>query len=191
MAMITRDDIDNYGSELIDMSRRAAMEALAPDLHRLGAENQQLRAMAQRAQHGEIQRTLDAQVPGWHEIYQDPRFSQWLAMPDDYSGAVRSQLLRDAVAKGDAARIAAIYRGFQQEAGQPQYRSRGSGARSSATGNKPNYTREQIRQIYAQRARGAISDARWAQIEPDIIAAASEGRINSVFDKYGNETRFR
>jgi hypothetical protein len=171
------------------MSRRAALEALSPALAQLQAENQQLRNLQQRQQRAEIERTLDRDVRDWRATYADPRFSSWLAMPDEYSGAVRSQLLRDAVAKGDAARITAIYRGFQQEAGHHPPAARQS--RQLATGHKPLYTREQIKQLYAQRARGGISDANWARQEADIIAAASEGRINSVFDKYGNETRFR
>jgi hypothetical protein len=46
--MLTKADEENYGSELLDMSRRAAIEAVGPELQRLHAENQSLRSMAQR-----------------------------------------------------------------------------------------------------------------------------------------------
>jgi hypothetical protein len=115
--LVTAEDRENYADQLIDMTMRAARETLAPELQQLRAENQQLRGMAQRSQRDAIERALDAQVPTWREIYQDPRFSEWLSMPDDYSGSVRSQLLRSAVANGDSARVAAIYRGFQQASG--------------------------------------------------------------------------
>ena len=49
--------------------------------------------------------------------------------------------------------------------------------------------REQIKHLYDQRRHGDISDANWARIEPDIIAAGREGRVTSSFDKYGNERR--
>ena len=75
--LLTAQDEENYGSELIDMTKRAAVEALAPELTQLHAENQQLRHLQQRAQRTEIERALDAQVPNWREIYQDPRFSQF------------------------------------------------------------------------------------------------------------------
>jgi hypothetical protein len=185
---LTEQDEENYGRELIDFSKRAAVEALAPELNVLRVENQQLRGMAQRAQHAEIERALDAQIPGWQQIYADPRFADWLAQPDDYSGGIRSRLMRNAVANGDAARVVQFYRGFQTAAGQPAYRGR---SRAPATGSKPAYTREQIKRLYEQRARGAIPDSRWAPLEADIVKAASEGRINSVFDKYGSETRYR
>src|SRR5262249_6557808 len=104
--MITQDDVTNYGSELIDLTRRAAVDAVSTALNQLRAENQALRQMAARSQNATIQQELDRQIPGWRATYQDPRFADWLAAPDDYSGAVRSQLLRDAVAKGDGGRVA-------------------------------------------------------------------------------------
>jgi hypothetical protein len=187
--MITRDDVDSYGSELIEMTQRAALDAVAPQLQRLHAENQQLRAMAARAQNSEIQRGLDQSVNGWRDTYADPRFSQWLQSPDDYSGAARSQLLRDAVNKGDTARVAAIYRGFQQEVGQHAPAYQRTQSRQPASGGKPIYTREQIKRLYEERRLGRISDANWALREADIIAAGREGRVTSSFDKYGNERR--
>ena len=92
--LITEQDRENYGDELINMSQRAAVEALTPELQQLRAENQHLRGMAQRSQRADIERALNQQIPAWREIYGDPRFAQWLSLPDDYSGGIRSQLLR-------------------------------------------------------------------------------------------------
>jgi hypothetical protein len=168
------------------MTQRAAVEALAPELNALRFENQNLRAMAARSQRAEIERALDAQVPNWRDVYQNPAFSQWLSSPDDYSGATRSQLLRNAVANGDAHRVVQFYRGFQQEAGQPQYRSRGSSARASASGSNI-YTRKQIQNLYERRRKREFSDAQWKNIEAGIFAAANEGRIAGALDRDGNK----
>jgi hypothetical protein len=183
--LVTAEDRENYGDALIDMTQRAAVEALSPALAQLQAENQQLRQATQRQQRVEIERTLDRSVPDWRVVYANPAFARWLAQSDDYSGAVRSQLLRDAVAKGDAARIAAIYRGFQAEAGQPQYRSRQS--RASATGGKPIYSRPQIANLYERRRKGEFTDASWAPLEADIVKAAGEGRIVGAVGPDGTE----
>jgi hypothetical protein len=134
---------------------------------------------------------LDRSVPGWQTTYADQRFAAWLSAPDDYSGAARSQLLRDAVNKGDGARVAAIYRGFQQEVGQRAPAYQRTQSRQPASGAKPVYSREQIKHLYEQRRLGRISDTTWARQEADIIAAGREGRVTSSFDKYGNETRLR
>ena len=106
--MITQADRENYGEEFIDLTSRAAADALQPALNALRQENQQLRQLAQRSQRAEIERTLDRDVPGWRTTYADPAFADWLAAPDDYSTATRSQLLRHAVANGDAGRVAGV-----------------------------------------------------------------------------------
>jgi hypothetical protein len=96
--MITQADRENYGEEFIDLTRRAAIDALAPELHQLRAENQQLRQAAQRSQNSTIQQALDQALPDWRATYADPEFSAWLQSPDPYAGETRSQLLRRAVA---------------------------------------------------------------------------------------------
>jgi hypothetical protein len=187
--LVTEQDRENYGDELIGMSQRAAYDAVRPELERLHAENQNLRSMAQRSQRAEIERALDSQVSNWRSIYANPAFADWLSQPDDYSAATRSQLLRNAVSNGDAGRVVAFYRGFQQNpAGQARSYPRGSSPRA-ATGARPIYTRQQIANLYERRRKGEFNDARWAQIEADIIAAGREGRVTSSFDKYGNEVR--
>jgi hypothetical protein len=175
ITMITAQDRENYGDELIDMSRCAAVEALSPELQRLHVENQNLRAMAARSQHAEIERALDAQVPSWRSIYSDPQFAAWLALPDPMSGGIRSALMRNAVSNGDSGRVIAFYKGFLAEAGHHAPAARQS--RSSATSGKPVYTRPQIASLYERRRKGEINDAQWGPIEADIVKAACEGRI--------------
>jgi hypothetical protein len=65
--LITAEDRENYGDELISLSQRAAREVMAPELQRLHAENQQLRHLQQRAAHVEIERSLDRSVPHWRK----------------------------------------------------------------------------------------------------------------------------
>jgi len=174
--MLTKADEENYGADFLDVARRAAADALQPALAQLRAENQQLRQVAQRSQRAEIERVLDRDVPAWRATYADPAFADWLAAPDDYSAATRSQLLRNAVAAGDGGRVAAIYRGFQREGHAPA-RQHASQSRSAAASGGPLYSRDEIKRLYEQRHLGHIGDARWARIEPDIFAAGREGRV--------------
>jgi hypothetical protein len=189
--MLTRQDEENYGPELLDMTRRAALDALGPEVRQLQQENQHLRAMAQQAQHAAIEQALDRSVPDWRAIYQNPAFSQWLSQPDYYSDEIRSQLMRRAVADGDSARVCAFYRGFQQADRAPhapagQYGHARSQQRQPVTGGKPVYTREQIKRLYDERRHGRISDARWGPIEADIFAAARENRVAGTFNINGD-----
>jgi hypothetical protein len=173
--MLTQADRENYGDEFLDMTRRAAVDAVRPELQRLQAENWQLQQMAARSQNDRFQAQLDRELPGWLETYANPRFSSWLYEPDRLAGEPRAQLLRRAVAAGDASRVVRFYQGFLTEAGHHAgHRSRQS--RPAATGSNI-YTRAQIAQLYEQRRLGHIGDAEWARREADIFAAGREGRV--------------
>jgi hypothetical protein len=175
--MITQQDLDDYGPEFVNFSRRAAADALQPALAQLRAENQQLRQLAQRSQNSTIQAALDQAIPDWRTTYADPAFSDWLQSPDPYAAETRSALLRRAVAAGDAHRVVRFYQGFMQEAGHhAPARQHASRPRWGASGGNI-YTRSQIADLYKRRRDGLIGDAAWARQEADIFAAGREGRV--------------
>jgi hypothetical protein len=139
--MLTRQDEENYGPEFLDVARRAALDALAPEVRALQQQSAQLRQMAQRAERAEIERALDNSGIDWHAVYNDPRFSQWLSEQDSYNDGTKSQLLRRAVAAGDASRVVRFYQGFLAEQGHaPAYQSR-SQSRPTASSGKRIYSR--------------------------------------------------
>ena len=104
-------------------------------------------------------------APNWREINRNPRWLQWLQEIDSLSGRTRQQLLNDATAAGDAPRVIAFFRGFQQEVGQAPGRAR------PARPEKPIYTRAQIAQLYSAHRKGAYvgREAEWARQDADII----------------------
>jgi hypothetical protein len=186
--MITQQDVENYGTELIDFSRRAAREALGPEVRALQQQNAHLQARLRQTTRADLERQLDQRVPGWRQLHSDPQWLAWLDQPDDYSGQSRRELINRAADAGDVHRVAAF---FQHPPAAQHGQARSQRSRPAVTGGKPVYTREQIKHFYDQRRAGAISDARWGPLEADIVRAASEGRVTSMFDKYGNETRLR
>jgi hypothetical protein len=185
--VITQQDREDYGDDFINFSRRAAVDAVQPALAQLRYENQHLRQIAQRSQRADIERALDQQVPDWRTIYADSRFADWLARPDDYSGGIRSQLMRHAVANGDVSRVVAFYRGFQRAGHAPaaQY-GRTFQSRPAAIGGQI-LTRPQIAMLYERRRKGEISDADWARTEAQIFAAANAGRVAGALGPDGTE----
>jgi hypothetical protein len=174
MSYLTEDDVANFGPEMLDLAQRAGLHAVAPHLHNLEQQNAELRHHLARETKRNLDQALERAVPNWREVNNDPRFIEWLDNPDPLSGRTRQQLLNEATARGDARRIIAFLKGFLAEAaghhGQPSQAAAGAGG-------KPIYTRAQIRDLAAKRRKGAYTDAQWAALEAEIVAAGREGRI--------------
>jgi len=181
---ITEQDVQNYGSELIDLTQRAAVQAVAPHLQNLQQQNAELQhRLAQEARH-RLDQQVERAVPNYREIDRDPAWHSWLLSIDALSGRQRQVLLNDAIAQGDAGRVIGFFRGFQREAGADtgegappqQPRSRRVPMWGS---DRPTYTRAQIAKLYEQHLRGAYKDreTEWQRLEADIIRAGAEGRI--------------
>jgi hypothetical protein len=86
MAWLTNEDVQNYGSELIDLTQRSALHAVAPHLQEIERQNAEL----QRQLAKEARRNLDAAVeraiPNYREVDRDPRWHNWLLQTDPLSG---------------------------------------------------------------------------------------------------------
>jgi hypothetical protein len=113
-------------------------------------------------------------VPNWREIDNSPQWRQWLTDPHELSGHTRQQWLNDAMARGDAARVASFFRGYLAEMGQPPRQSQHA---SPAPTGKRTYTRADITRYSDAYRRGRISEADYQKISADIHAAIGEGRI--------------
>jgi hypothetical protein len=177
---LTMDDERNFGPELLDVATRAARQAMAPELQQLHAENQHLHDQLTSTKKLAIDQYLDAHVPNWREINSSEKFHAWLLAPEIYSGVIRDRLLKDAAAKGDAARVANFFTSFIAAGNFPN-----PAARSATPSNKPIYTRGQITQMAAMRRRGQIPDPEWARWEVELVAAGREGRIIGALDPAG------
>jgi len=177
---IDENDVQTWGSDLVNFAQRAAAHAVAPALQGLANENAELnRRLAQESKH-RLDQELAAAVPGFMEIDRDPRWHRWLLGIDSHTGLMRQQILDDAIQARNVTRVAAFFRGFQQEAGTAgQGQTHHSGRRSSG---KPFYSRAKIAELYDDHRRGAYAgrEKEWSQIENDIFAAQREGRIESV-----------
>lgn len=112
---VTKEDIDTYGPELIDLVTRAARGAVAPDLQQVTRQvrhtSQQVALTAQQRMEADLDRVL----PQWREINVSPRFKQWVSLRDVYSNAVRRELINDAAQAADAPRLAAFFNAFLDE----------------------------------------------------------------------------
>lgn len=116
---LTDKDVETYGDDLISVVQRAAEDAISPQLTRLEQENQQLRRGLQQTRQQTAQQTVHAALATWRAdwemINNDPKFHDWLRLPDLYSGRVRQQMLKEAFDGGNASRVLAFFQGFIQD----------------------------------------------------------------------------
>lgn len=124
--LVKDDEIREFGSDLYDFVKRAAMEAVSPKLaeltkpfeERLSKTEQSTQHVVKTAEQAELDKMyglLDAKVPNWVEINEQPEFLQWLAETDPYTGAQRGQLLAQAHERRDGPRVLAFFQGFLNE----------------------------------------------------------------------------
>jgi hypothetical protein len=185
-SFLTREDEDNYGRDLLDVSQRAALHALAPHLQQtqaqmnmLAQENADLRARQAQEQRRRLDQQVAAAVPDYREIDRDPAWHRWLLGTDLMSGRLRQQLLNEGIASGNAGQVKAVFDGFRRQGGQSA--SASAPPRRGAS-DKPFYTHQRIKELYEQHRKGAYTgrEAEWNRIEHDIFAAQREGRVEFV-----------
>ena len=120
--LLSEEDIEDYGEDLINVIKRAAKEELLPELSRLREENQQLKAqlgdvsnVVIESARDKLLNTLDKEVPNWKDINVDENFLQWLEHRDAFSGQRRLDMLHQAFEANDAQRVVAFFEGFIKE----------------------------------------------------------------------------
>jgi hypothetical protein len=181
---LTQDDFYNYGTDLIGLTQRAAAQAFAPHLQALDQQNAELRRqMAEQARKA-MHQQVEASIPNWLEIDNDPRWHQWLSGIDPLSGATRQRVLDDAIAAGSAPRVIAFFSTFQTQHGGAARPAR-SKTGSAAVQQGGMLTRERIRELYELHRRGKLTGPEWERTEQQIIAAANEGRVAGALEPRG------
>lgn len=120
--LLTPQDQETYGPELIEFTQRAAKAAIQPELTALQQENQSLKKKVQGGDMRVALGQLSQSVPNWRAVNVMPEWNNWLRQRDVYSGRLRHQLLNEANAAADAPRMIAFFKNFlaeQEATGQP------------------------------------------------------------------------
>ena len=119
---LTEQEVDDYGTEMIDVVKRAAQEALLPQIQKLERENTELKHQLGGVSQSVVQTArermfsqLDAALPNWREVNRDPAFMEWLQQPDVYSGVQRHQMMMQHFERNDADRVRAFFDGYLRE----------------------------------------------------------------------------
>lgn len=188
---VTPEDRETYGDDFLNVVERKAKELVAPLRKELEDKIKQLDGklgnvgtVVQASAREKMFSELDSSLPEWREINTNPKFIQWLKLPDIYSGDIRQNLLMAAFERNNSSRVAAFFKGFLAEEaavgpdGEQPNQSDGTRETSSPTptkvplenlaapgraktaagtttpAEKPFFTRAQIAKFYADVTAG-------------------------------------
>lgn len=124
--VVSQEEIDSFGPDLIDIIRRVAKaetgvvldEKLKPvqqsvkHVQETVAQDKQSMARSARER---LLEALNEQVPEWQHMNTDEDFLEWLDEEDPYAGVPRAELLTAAYKENDAPRVIKFFKGFQKE----------------------------------------------------------------------------
>ena len=211
----TATEVKEYGEDLIDLitriatgvavARGAEMSTRIAQLEgRIGnvqQTTQQVQQTAQEMAFGRYMAALDASIPGWKTVNDDPAFLTWLAEKDGFSGKTRHDLLAAAHEALDAERVAAIFTAYK-----PDLRTASPAAPAPQTPPAPAaphidpatlaapptapaapppatppagrlWKQSEVDKLYEDKQKGRISAQLFEAEEREYMKALSEGRV--------------
>lgn len=131
--LVTSQDEDRFGSDLVEFARRAVREGMAPIESRLQTLEQYARQIAGKAERvdavaqevavsreKDFWTSLAAEVPDWEQINADQRWIQWLLDVDPVAGKQRQKALEEAQAAFDSKRVVALFNLFKAQFAVPR-----------------------------------------------------------------------
>lgn len=124
--LVKDEEVKTFGPDLYDFIQRAAREVMpqapaqpnAQVTQQVQQVKQQVDQIASKVAVNDQQKMvalLDEKVPDWSKLNTDEAFLAWLEQPEPYSGVKRFQLFDEAAARFDGPRVAAFFKGFQNE----------------------------------------------------------------------------
>jgi hypothetical protein len=120
--LITQEEIDEFGPDLVDLIGRKAKELYEPTIKSLKSEVSKLQGQlggvtqtVQMTARDRLLAKLDAEVEDWQTVNRNQEFLDWLDNVDPYSGETRGKMLTEAYEQNDAARVVTFFKGFLAE----------------------------------------------------------------------------
>ncbi len=198
-SLISEKDEEVFGSDLIDLARRAAREefsrlagSLVADIRReLNPVREQVGKVVERqAMTAEEQffNTLSQAVPDWEQINADTRWLRWLEEVDPILGAPRQLALDDAHQKLDVRRVIALFNTWkdlfvakQQKVNNRELERQVAPPKTTSSAAVPNapkiWSRADYERAYDPRLARAMEPEKINALRAEADRAAAEGRV--------------
>lgn len=195
-------DVDNFGSDMVEMVNRVASAAIAQAAKAFDAKvtkfEEQIAQLQQKLQGTTEQIMVTAEdrfyenlakaVPNWEEVNSNQGFLAWLRETDPVYGVPRQIALDNASKALNAERAAAVFKAYLQignvapkvnESLEQQMSPKGSATAAPVPVEKPILTAAQVTKFYDDVRKGVYRgrEAEAQQIEQLINSAISENRV--------------
>lgn len=202
--LVTSDDEESFGADLVNLMRRVATEAtnsVADRLARLEAAASQINTLQQKVSEVSTSQAQTAEerfyakiaeaVPDWQDVDSDERWLAWLAEYDPIVGGPRQSALNAAGEAFDAGRVIALFNQWKalnvapQQPAVPQTQAelqrQVAPSKSKATTAKPaterTWSAEEYERAFDPRLRATMSNDEVAKLQAEADRAAAEGRV--------------
>lgn len=198
--LVTAKDIETYGEDLIDLTRRVARETASEyqgRLDKLEQENTELRKQLSStgAQIGELtfEQRLHRAIPDFQQVNADPKWFAWLDQIEPLLGVPRRAIAMQAMERGDEQTVARFVSAFKQtqapvaavtdqrqaELSRQVQPNRTPTADRTVAPTAKTYTEAQavetFNRVRVLNSQGKFAEA--AKLEAEISAAYMEGRV--------------
>ena len=206
--LVTDKDVDDYGADMVDLVRRAAMEVVQQSLSgpiaaleqrlteitdQMGGVTATQRQSTEREYFAELERV----VPDYRSLNESPEFLAWLGDIDPVSGVQRQAYLNNAYSNANVEMTAALFDTYKREAGlvngeqqapaqQVPSIERQLQPESSTVAEPTNaqstrvWSTSEIDKFYQDKRRKQYTEEQAARIESEIDAAVQTGRIRAA-----------
>lgn len=188
-SLISAEDREKYGDDLLDVIKRAAQEQVSAKDGEIADLKRQLESVTTTtAKSAEVSffDQLGTLVPDWVAINAEDQFLKWLDEHDEFTGRTRQDLLSDAEKARDANRVAKFFNSWKAtQVSQATNTQRNLEAQLTPDSNritappagKRFFTRGEIAEFYSAARRGEVSAKEMVAMESEIHAATLDGRI--------------
>lgn len=201
-SLITEQDKEAFGTDLIDLIERATESKVATFKTR---ENELVNEINQlKSQLGNVSERqvvsdqdrfvfgLGQKVSDWEQLNTDAGFLAWLSEVDPVYGLPRQMALSNAYNALDVDRVANIFNTYKASIAPKQVekqpkpslqsqvaptRSRATSAPTATDANQKFWTSDEIENFYTEWRRGFLENDEAARLEKEIHAAIAEGRV--------------
>lgn len=194
-ALLTNEDSQNFGEDMVDMARRAARQEMQAVQQQLDEIRQQIKGVSQTTEQfteQSFEQQLDSLTESkWRHLDSDPLFIEWLG-----ASRYRQAIFQQAVNQRDAPTVADTFNEYvreqtrqteEQDAPKRERReqlrkqvapgkSRSTSTSNQGEGEQKKWTRSEIASVYANSKQ--YSKEEFDRLDREIAAAQKEGRVD-------------